>query len=184
MSLLHIGIAAGIVLLLWVVVCFNSLVRARSHVDEAWSGVEVQLARRHDVVPNLVETVRAYSEHEARLLRDLTEARENALAVHSCGRRELAETDLSRMLAAVRALAEQYPQLRASESHLRLQAQLAEVEGEIQAARRIYNANVQRYNARLQSFPTSLVGVLAFRPRRYFDLVMMPRPAAREAVFA
>src|SRR5437867_3392240 len=101
MTVLYIGIAAMIASVLSAVVCFNVLVRARNRVDEAWSGVEAQLARRHDLVPNLAETVRAYSEHEARLLGELTERRENAMAVRSCGRRELAETDLSRTLGTV-----------------------------------------------------------------------------------
>ena len=176
MSLLYIVSAGGVVVLIWAMVSFNGLVRARSRVDEAWSGVEVQLQRRHDLVPNLVETVRAYAEHESVLLHEVSEARAAAMSVRSCGRTEVAEADLSRALTGVGALIERYPDLRASEGFIRLQSQLTEVEVEIQAARRIYNTNVQKYNARVQSFPDSLVaGFGAFRPRRFFDLALMQR---------
>jgi LemA protein len=185
MSLLYIALAAGAVVLLWAMLSFNALVRARSKVDEAWSDVDVQLQRRHDLVPNLVEVARGYAVHEGTLFQEVTEARAAALSVHSCGRREVAEADLSRALTSLRTLSERYPGLRASESFRRLQAQLTEAETEIQAARRIYNTNVQKYNSRVQSFPASLVaGVAAFKARRFFDLAMMPQPAPSEAMYA
>jgi LemA protein len=185
MSLVYIASAAGVVALIWATLSFNGLVRASSRVDESWSGVEVQLQRRHDLVPNLVETVRGYADHEGLRLREVSEARAAAMSVRSCGRRELAEGDLSRALAGVRVLIEQYPELRASDGFIRLQSQLTEVEVEIQAARRIYNTNVQSYNERVQTFPASLVaGWGAFRPRRFFDLTLMPQRATREVVTA
>jgi LemA protein len=185
MNLLHIALAAGAAVLLWAMLSFNALVRARSKVDEAWSDVDVQLQRRHDLVPNLVEAVRGYALHEGTLFRDLTEARAAAVSVHSCGRREVAEADLSRALTSLRTVSEQYPGLRASESFRRLQAQLTEAETEIQAARRIYNTNVQKYNSRVQTFPGSLVaGLAAFKPRRFFDLALMPQSAPREVMYA
>jgi LemA protein len=181
MSLIYIASAVGVVVLIWAMVSFNGLVRARARVDESWSGVEVQLQRRHDLVPNLVETVRGYARHESDLLHEVTEARAVAMSVSSCGRTEVAEADLSRALSGVRALVEQYPLLRASEGFIRLQSQLTEVEVEIEAARRIYNTNVQKYNARVQSFPSSLVaGLGAFRLRRFFDLALVPQRVTRE----
>ena len=185
MSQLYIALAAGLLVLLWAIVSFNGLVRARSRVDEAWSDVDVQLQRRHDLVPNLVEAVRGYAQHEGLLLRELTEARAAAMSVRSCGRKELAEADLSRALTGVTALGERYPELRASEGFLRLQFQLTEVEVEIQAARRIYNTNVQQYNTQIQTFPASLVAVLAaFSARRFFDLALMPKSTQREVNYA
>jgi LemA protein len=185
MNLVYIASAAGGAALVWAIVSFNALVRARSRVDEAWSDVDVQLQRRHDLVPNLVETVRAYAEHESAVLREVSEARAAAMSVRSCGRRELAETDLSRALTGLRALAERYPALRASENFVRLQSQLIEAEVEIQAARRIYNTNVQKYNSRVQTFPGSLVaGLGAFRPRRFFDLALNPQYAPGEVLAA
>jgi LemA protein len=185
MSPLYIALAAVLIVLLWAIVSFNGLVHARSRVDEAWSDVDVQLQRRHDLVPNLVEAVRGYAEHESMLLRDVTEARAAAMSVQSCGRKEVAEADLSRALVDLCALRERYPELRASVPFLRLQFQLTEVEVEIQAARRIYNTNVQKYNVRVESFPASLVaGLAAFKPRRFFDLALMPQSAQGVVTYA
>src|SRR5205823_4518573 len=126
--------------------------------------------RRHDLVPSLVETVSGYAEHERQVLAGVTAARDEAATVPDGARRERAETDLSDALSAVRALAERYPELVASDGFLRLQRQLAEVENEIRAARRIYNANVQDYNVRVQSLPSSLVAAAgSFHARRYFE---------------
>jgi LemA protein len=185
MTPLHIGLGAGAFVLLWAIVSFNTLVRARSKVDEAWSDVDVQLQRRHDLVPNLVEAVRAYAEHESSLFRELAESRAAAMSVHSCGRKEVAETDLARALTSLRTVSERYPALRASEHFRRLQSQLTEAETEIQAARRIYNTNVQKYNSRVQTFPASLIaGLAAFRSRRFFDLALMSQSAQPEAMYA
>jgi LemA protein len=185
MSPLYIAIAAGSLFLIWAGISFNALVHARLRVDEAWSDVEAQLQRRHDLVPNLVEVVKAYAEHETVLLVEVSEARADAMSVRSCGRKEVAEKDLTRALGGLRALAEQYPQLRASENFVRLQSQLTEAEVEIQSARRVYNSNVQKYNAQVQSFPALLVARLgAFRSRRFFDLALMPQRAQHEVTFA
>jgi LemA protein len=185
MSPLYIALAAVLIVLLWAIVSFNGLVHARSRVDEAWADVDVQLQRRHDLVPNLVEAVHGYAEHESTLLRDVSEARAAAMSVRSCGRKEVAEADLSRALGDLCALRERYPELRASGPFLRLQSQLTEVEVEIQAARRIYNTNVQKYNVRVESFPASLVaGLAAFKPRRFFDLALMPQSAQGAVTYA
>jgi LemA protein len=185
MTLLYIAPAFVICVLIWGGVTFNGLIRVRSRVDEAWSDVDAQLQRRHDLVPNLVETVRAYAEHEQTVLRELTEARAVAMSVRSCGRKEVAEKDLTHALTEAATLAERYPDLRGSESFLRLESQLVEVEVEVQAARRIYNSNVEKYNTRIQSFPGSLVaGLASFRPRRFFDLALVPQRASHEAALA
>ena len=171
MVLVYIAVGAGVVLLLWSALAFNALVTAHNRVNESWSGVDVQLKRRHDLVPNLLQIVRGIADHEREALRALTEAQE--VAAGSSGRRgrQGAEYDLAEAIAGVRAVVERYPNLRASESFRRLQAQLAEVEGEIQYARRIYNSNVMLFNARVSGFPGVLVRRLgSFRKMGYFEL--------------
>ena len=164
-------VAGSLVLLaVWVVATANSFVRARNKVDESWSGMDVQLKRRHDLVPNLVEAVKGYAQHERETLTAVTEARGEAIAATEPEGVARAEAKLTTALGGIRAVAEQYPQLRASENFQQLEAQLAQLENEIQAARRIYNANVQAYNTRIQIFPNSLIAGRSFQPRRYFEL--------------
>jgi LemA protein len=167
----YIAVAVGVALLIWMAFAFNALVHARNQVNEAWSGIDVQLKRRHDLVPNLVETVGAYAEHERAALGAVTESRDNAAAASGRRGRQAAEQELSQSLAEIRHLTERFPELRSCEHFERLQAQLKEIEGEIQYSRRIYNANVQRYNDRVRGFPGSLLRRLGgFHPRGYFEL--------------
>jgi LemA protein len=172
-TIVYVVIGVLVVLVLWYILTNNSMIRARNKVSEAWSGIDVQLKRRHDLVPNLVETVKGYAAHERETLTRVTDARASAMAADNAPPRErsAAETGLSSALANVRALAEAYPQLRAAENFQRLQAQLAEIEDEIQASRRIYNSNVQIYNTRIQIFPNSLVAARgSFEPREFFEI--------------
>ena len=175
---LYLLAGALALVVLWVVLTYNALVAARNKVQEAWSGIDVQLKRRHDLVPNLVETVRAYAAHERDTLEATTVARAAAMTATGAARRSRAESALSSALGGVRAVAERYPELRATEGFQRLQAQLAEVEDQIQAARRIYNSNVQHYNTQIQVFPNSIVAAGRFLPRDYFEIEM---PAERGA---
>jgi len=165
-------VLAGLLALvgLWVVLTNNSFIRARNKVDEAWSGIDVQLNRRHDLVPNLVETVKGYAEHEAATLAAVTQARAAAMAASPGAERGAAEALLSSALDGVRVVAEQYPELQASASFRALQGQLSELEDQIQAARRIFNANVNHYNTRIQLFPNSLVAGGSFTARELFQL--------------
>ena len=186
MTVAYIVVGSGVMLLIWTAFAFNGLIKAHNQVEESWSGIDVQLKRRHDLVPNLVETVGAYAEHEQSVLRAVAESRDDAALSSGRRGRQAAEHELSQAIVGLRALSERYPDLRASEQYRRLQAQLAEVEGEIQYARRIYNANVQRYNSRLRGFPGSLVRRLGgYRPTGYFELSPVrlddaaePRPPA------
>jgi LemA protein len=163
------GVAALVVL--WAVLTFNALVRARDRTNEAWSGVDVQLKRRRDLVPNLVQAVEAYARHERETMAALTEARSAAAGSTARVFRERAESRLSGALAAVSVAAEAYPDLRASHGFARLQRELAEVEDDIVGARRIFNSNVQRYNDLVQSAPAALIARMAgFRGRQYFDV--------------
>jgi LemA protein len=156
---------------LWIVLAYNGLVKARNKVDEAWSGIDVQLKRRHDLVPNLVETVKGYAAHERETLQNVTVARLAAVEAAEPAAVERAEARLTSALGGINALAEAYPQLRASENFQRLHGELGAIEDEIQAARRIYNSNVQHYNTRTQQFPTLVIaGTLAFGPRDFFEV--------------
>ena len=148
----------------------NSFIRARNKVDEAWSGIDVQLKRRHDLVPNLVETVKGYASHESATLAAVTQARAAAMGAGAGTERSAAEERLTSALDGIRVVAEQYPELRASENFQTLMAQLSELEDQIQAARRIFNANVNAYNTRIQLFPNSLVAGAKFTPRELFQL--------------
>ena len=169
---------------IWAMLAYNALVRSRNKVDEAWSGIDVQLKRRHDLVPNLVETVKGYAAHESRTLVGVTEARQRAVDAEGPEESERAEAKLTSALGAVNALAESYPQLRAAESFQRLQAELAGIEDEIQAARRIYNSNVQDYNTRVQVFPTLLIaGPMSFTARRFFEIEVAAERAVPRVAF-
>jgi LemA protein len=172
-TIAYVLIALLVVLVLAYILINNSLIGARNKCDEAWSGIDVQMKRRHDLVPNLVETVKGYAAHEQQTLTRVTDARAGAIAAHNAppGERSQAESALSAALGGIRAVAEQYPQLRAADNFLRLQAQLAEIEDEIQASRRIYNSNVQIYNTRMQIFPNSVVAARGeFQPREFFEI--------------
>jgi LemA protein len=170
-DLVFYGVGVGLVLtIVYLVTTWNGFVRARNKVDESWSGIDVQLKRRHDLVPNLVKTVKGYADHERGTLTEVTEARTRAMSAGTRGERASAEGALTTALGNVNALAEQSPQLRAADSFQQLQAELSGLESEIQAARRIYNANVQSYNSRIQVFPNSLLASSSFEPREFFEL--------------
>jgi LemA protein len=165
-------------LALWVVATFNRLVRARNRAQEAWAGIDVQLQRRADLVPNLVSTVEGYRFHEARVLREVTEARTRI--AQAAGPREAGEADdrLEAALASLYAVAEGYPELKASDNFLALQRELADLEEEISFARRYYNALAERLNTAVQSFPTLVVaGLLGFGPLEYFKAAAEARAA-------
>ena len=184
MTATYVVIGVVVVLAVWAVLSYNALITARNKVDEAWSGVDVQLKRRHDLVPNLVETVKGYAGHERSTLEAVTEARGAAAAAVAPGAVESAEAKLTTALGAVNALAEAYPALRAAESFQRLQAELAGIEDEIQASRRIYNANVQDYNIRIQVFPTLLIAnPLSFRAREFFEIEVAAERAVPQVAF-
>jgi LemA protein len=162
------------------VVVRNGIIAARNRVDESWSGIDVQLKRRHDLVPNLVETVKGYAAHERDVLESLTQARADAVRATEPRQRGEAEGRLSAALADVRAVAENYPQLRATENFQELQRQLAELEDQIQAARRIYNSNVQAYNTKIQIFPNSIVAAAGgFRARDFLEFEAADREPAK-----
>jgi LemA protein len=166
-----IFIAAAVVL--YAIIMFNSLVRTRQMANEAWSGIDVQLKRRSELVPNLVESVKGYATHERSVLEEATRLREAARAVPAdeVGARAQAEGALTGAIGKLIALAESYPDLKASANFLKLQGELSQLEDELQMARRYYNGTVRNQNVLVQSFPSNMVaGMFGFAPREYFEL--------------
>ena len=164
-------IAVIVVLGLILVGIYNGMVRARNRVDEAWSGIDVQLKRRHDLIPNLVETVKGYATHESEVFEKATKARAEAMSARGVNETAQAEGQLSGALTDLRAVAENYPTLRATENFQQLTRNLSELEDEIQASRRIYNSNVQAYNTKIQIFPNSVIANQGgFTPREFFEI--------------
>src|SRR4029434_1707965 len=152
-------IVLGLLILAGLIYVFvrNNMVSLRNRVDEAWSGIDVQLKRRHDLVPNLVESVKGYATHERETFEKVTQARAAAMQAQGPAEASQAEGLLSQALGGLRVVAEQYPELRATENFQQLSRNLSELEDEIQASRRIYNSNVQAYNTKIQVFPNSVV---------------------------
>jgi LemA protein len=149
----------------------NSIIASRNRVDESWSGIDVQLKRRHDLVPNLVETVKGYAEHESATFEKATRARAEAMQASSVADTAKAESKLTGALTELRAVAENYPTLRATENFQQLSRNLSELEDEIQASRRIYNSNVQSYNTSIQQFPGSIIANQGgFTAREFFEI--------------
>ncbi len=166
-------IVIGVLLLIGLIYILirNSIIGSRNRVDEAWSGIDVQLKRRHDLVPNLVEAVRGYATHERETFEKVTQARAAAMQAQGPEQAGQAEGLLSQALGGLRVVAEQYPELRATENFQQLSRNLSELEDEIQASRRIYNSNVQAYNTKIQIFPNSIVASSGgFTAREFFEI--------------
>jgi LemA protein len=153
---------------------YNSLIRLKNRVSEAWADIDVQLKRRHDLIPNLVETVKGYAAHEQGTFEKVTAARTAAMAAHESGDTKsqvAAENALSSTLKTIFALSENYPDLKANTNFLELQRELSDTENKIQAARRFYNGNVRDFNTKLQVFPTNIMaGMLNFKSFEYFEI--------------
>jgi LemA protein len=166
-------VIVGLVLLaaLIYILTRNSMIGSRNRVDEAWSGIDVQLKRRHDLIPNLVESVKGYAAHEQATLQDVTDARARAMAASGPAASGPAEDVLGQALGRLLAVAEAYPQLRATENFQELQEELSNTEDQIAASRRIYNGNVQSYNTKIQIFPNSVIaGMGEFTAREFFEI--------------
>src|SRR5215217_2278515 len=166
-------IVLGLLLLAGLIYVFvrNSIISARNRCEEAWSGIDVQLKRRHDLVPNLVESVKGYASHERETFEKVTQARAAAMQASGPEEASQAETQLTQALGGLRVVAEQYPELRATENFQQLQRNLSELEDEIQASRRIYNSNVQQYNTRIQQWPWSIIANQGgFTAKPFFEI--------------
>lgn len=159
-----------VVLAAYVVMMYNGLIKLRVLVDEAWSGIDVQLKRRYDLIPNLVETVKGYAKHEKSLFEKVTTLRTNAMNAKTPAEKSKVENELSGTLKTLFAVAENYPELKANENFMKLQDELSNIENEIQGSRRYYNGAARDFNMKLQVFPTSLIaGMLGFKVREFFE---------------
>lgn len=169
----YILIAIIVAIALFVVLLYNGLVRARQMAEEAWSGIDVQLKRRADLIPNLIETVKGYAAHEKSTLQEVIELRNKAQAVPAgdVASRGIAENMLSQALGRVMAIAEAYPDLKANQNFAELQRSLDGIEGEIQMARRYYNGSARELNIKVESFPSNLLaGPFGFTKRTFFEI--------------
>jgi LemA protein len=172
-------VAVVLLLAIILVVLYNRLVRLRNRAENAWAQVDVQLRRRYDLIPNLVETVKGYASHERTTFEEVTKARTAAQQAQTVQEQAKAENILTEAIGRLFAVAEQYPELRATENFQQLQGQLEETEGKIAVSRQVYNDAVLTYDTALETVPTNIVGnMFSFEAREYFEV---EEPAAREA---
>lgn len=171
---LLIILAVVAVVLGWLVATYNGLVKMRNRVKEAWSDIDVQLKRRYNLIPNLVETVKGYAGHEKKVFTDVTEARTQAMAAQKSGNpadTAKAENMLAGTLKTLFAVSENYPELKANQNFLSLQEELSDTENKIQASRRFYNGNVRDFNTKQEQFPTNLIAsMFGFKPAEFFEI--------------
>lgn len=169
---LIILIVLAVVLGGWLIGVYNGLIKLKNRVDEAWSDISVQLKRRHDLIPNLVRTVKGYAAHEKELFIKVTEARVQAISAKTPGEQAEAENVLSGTLKSLFAVSENYPELKANQNFLELQRELTDTEDKVQASRRFYNGNVRDFNTKIQVFPNNMVaGMLKFKQYEFFEIV-------------
>jgi LemA protein len=169
--LLLVLILLGLIPLLWIASAYNGLIRLRNTVKEAWAQIAVQLKRRHDLIPNLVETVKGYAGHEKGTLEAVVQARTRAVQAQGVGQQAQAEQALSGALGRLMLLVESYPDLKANQNFLALQEELTSTENKIGFSRQYFNESVMQYNTRMQSFPTNVVaGIFNFKEEAFFEL--------------
>lgn len=182
MFILWIVLGIILLLILYAIIAFNRLVILRVRTSEAWSDIAVQLKRRYDLIPNLVNTVKGYAGHEKTVFEDVTRARADALNAQAPADKIKAENELTKTIKSLFAVSENYPQLRASENFQKLQDELTDAEDKIQASRRFYNENVRDFNTGIQVFPASLIaGAFNFKPFDLFEIEESEKTAANQA---
>ncbi len=168
-TLIILGVIVVLAIYVWIT--YNSLIALRVRVDEAWSDITVQLKRRADLIPNLVETVKGYAAHEKSVFEAVTQARAETISAQSPAEATLAEGHMQQALKSIFAVAEAYPQLQASQNFLQLQSELVDTENKIQASRRFFNGGVREYNTKLQLFPNNLFAkMFGFEARDFFEV--------------
>ena len=176
MSAVWIAVIVVFVAVIFLIMIYNTLVQLRVRADSAWSDIDVQLKRRHDLIPNLVETVKGYAAHEKGTFENIARYRTAAMQATTPEQKMQAEGQLTMALRGLLAVAENYPQLQASQQFTSLQASLSEVEDSLQNSRRYYNAVVRDLNTRIQSFPTNIIAnVMGFTPRQFFEIATADR---------
>lgn len=169
MILIAVLVLIGLVVV-WVIFLFNGLIKLKNRVEEAWSDIDVQLKRRYDLIPNLIETVKGFAKQEREVLENVTEARTRAMGAQDTKDQVEAENMLSDTLKSLFAVSENYPDLKSNENFLELQRELSDTENKIQAARRFYNGNVRDFNTKIQTFPNNMIaGTLNFKEKEFFE---------------
>ena len=167
----YIPLAVVVVIIIWLIAIYNGFVTLSQRVKEAWADIDVQLKRRYDLIPNLVETVKGYAAHESGTLEKVTEMRTRAMNATAPADKADAENMLSGALKSLFAVSENYPNLKANENFASLQNELSDTENKIQAARRFYNGVVMEFNTKLHSFPSNIIGsTFGYKPADYFQL--------------
>ena len=168
--ILWIVLGVALLIVLYGIVQYNGLVRLRNRIESAWSQIDVQLQRRYDLIPNLIETVKGYAAHEKGVFENVTEARSRAMSAEGPAQQAQAENMVTSALKSLFAVAEAYPDLKANQNFALLQEELSGTEGKIAYARQFYNDTVQSYNTKIQTFPSNLVaGSFGFKEREYFE---------------
>lgn len=171
MNLIYILLAVLVLVILWIVFAYNNFVKLVNRTKEAWSDIDVQLKRRYDLIPNLVNTVKGYASHEQKTFEQVTEARSQAMQAGSISEHAEAENMLTGALKSLFAVAEAYPDLKANQNFLELQRELTDTENKIQAARRFYNSNVRDLNTSIEMFPANLIAKsFNFQKQEFFEL--------------
>lgn len=170
LGLIIIAVLGG-VLALWVIGMYNGLVRLRNAVKNAWSQIDVQLKRRHDLIPNLIETVKGYMQHERQTLENITKARNLAMQASGVGEKGVAESQLSQALSSFYVVVENYPDLKANQNFLALQEELTSTENKIGFSRQAYNDSAMQLNNKIEMFPSNIVaGMFNFKPAEFFEI--------------
>lgn len=171
MPILYIVLVVIAVVVIWVILAYNRLVTMVNRAKEAWSDIDVQLKRRYDLIPNLVNTVKGYAAHEAGTFDKVTQARAAAMGAQGTAEKAKAENFLSDTLKSLFAVAEAYPDLKANQNFLELQRELSDTENKIQAARRFYNGNVRDLNTSIETFPSNVIAnIFGFKIMEFFEL--------------
>ena len=171
MDILYIILGIVAIIILWAIVIFNGFIRLKHRVNEAWSDIDVQLKRRHNLIPNLVKTVQGYAKHERGLFEKVTKARAGAVSAKGVEEKGMAENMLTNTLKTLFAVAENYPDLKANANFLELQRELSDSENKVQAARRFYNGNVRDINVKVERFPSRIIAAMfGFKKREFFEI--------------
>ena len=171
MSIAYVFLALIVIVAVWAIVAYNGFIRLVNRTKEAWADIDVQLKRRYDLIPNLVETVKGYATHESSAFENVTKARAQALGAQSVHDKEVADNMVTSALKSIFAVTEAYPDLKANQNFLALQAELSDTENKIQAARRFYNGNVRDLNTAIEVFPGNIIaGVFKFGKQEFFEL--------------
>jgi LemA protein len=181
---LYIALGLAAVIVIWFIATYNRLITAKNAADNSWSDIDVQLKRRYDLIPNLVETVKGYATHEKSLFEDVAKARSAAMGAKTPAESAAAENMLAGTLKTLFAVAENYPELKASQNFMELQSELRDTEDKVQAARRFYNANVRDWNTLIQKVPTNIVAnSLKFVARQFFEVADQAQREAPQVKF-